>query len=377
MEKHRQKPARGHHCMKNQSQWRMRMAINMVNLKLFVGKFVGGLITAVRSCSVVTGEKLGLYQALAEGHPELSRARASGVDVARCIGTRSDTKFPGSCATSRQKRRRRFELRQRVIAAAALACALFAPSPSYSVTASKFDDPVLLELSALGKPGDTIARAREQVLEILLQGNACTAWFQGADPDPAEVVRSLHFVLELRGPSYIYGSRDSHGWQVFKHPWGAKSMENGGRDSTILLNVNGPFFNRTSVVMQLDPRGMLPRTDGNRLLRISSYEGNTPEAQITILLHELGHIIGRLPQDSDSLDGRSSRNTSEVLRHCKTETRAAAHDSQRHLLGTIATFNPPTQPVKRTITAKEAEAIASCSAQKFKKFNLKGEQQWH
>ncbi len=38
---------------------------------------------------------------------------------------------------------------------------------------------------------------------------------------------------------------------------------------------------------------MLLQPGGNRLLVVSSYAGNTPEAQITILLHELGHIIGR------------------------------------------------------------------------------------
>ncbi len=138
--------------------------------------------------------KLGLYKALAEGHPELSRARTTGMDVARCMGTHSDTKFSESCATSWRKRRQLYELRRRVIVAAALACTLFASSPPYSVSASKFDDRVVLELSALGKQSDTIARAREQVLEILQQGNACTAWFQGADPDPAEVVRSLHYL---------------------------------------------------------------------------------------------------------------------------------------------------------------------------------------
>jgi hypothetical protein len=184
-------------------------------------------------------------------------------------------------------------------------------------------------LSALGKHGDTIARARGQVLEILQQGNACTAWFQEADPEPAEVFRSLHFELDMRGPSYVYGMRDSEGGQLFKHPWAARSIENGGRDSTILLNANGPFFNRTSFVVQLDPRGMLARSDSNRQLAVSSYAGNTPEAQITILLHELGHIIGRLPEDDDSWDGRSSRNTSEVSRHCKAETRVAAHNSSR------------------------------------------------
>ncbi len=340
------------------------MAVNMAKLQVFVGKFVGDLGAAVHSGMVVIGEKLGLYKALAEGHPELSRARTTGMHVARCIGTHGDTKFSKSCATGWRKRRQLYELRRRVIAAAALVCTLFASSPSYSVSASKFDDRVVLELSALGRQGDTIARAREQVLEILQQGNACTAWFQGADPDPAEVLRSLHFALEMRGPSFVYGIRDSNGGQFFKHPWAARSIEDAGRDSTILLNANGPFFNRASFVMQLNTRGMPARPDGTRLLTVSSYEGNTPEAQITILLHELGHIIGRLPEDGDSWDGRSSRNTSEVLRHCKTETRAAAHNSQKHALSTIAAFNPATKAVKSTATAPEAAAIAYCLTQR-------------
>jgi hypothetical protein len=123
--------------------------------------------------------------------------------------------------------------------------------------------------------------------------------------------------------------RDSERGQILKHPWGAKAIENGGPNSTILLNASGPFFKRTSVVMQLDPVGMFLRPSGNLTLTVSSYDGNTPEAQITILLHELGHITGRLPEDDDSWDGRSSRNTSEVLRHCKAEIRAAARHSPR------------------------------------------------
>ncbi len=337
------------------------MAVNMAKMKVFVGKFVGDPGAAVHSGRGLIGEKLGFHKALTEGHPELSRARTTGMHVARCMGRHSDTKFSESRATSWRKRRQPYELRRRVIATAALVSTLFASSPSYSVSASKFDDRVVLELSALGKQGDTIARAREQVLEILQQGNACTAWFQGADPDPAEVLRSLHFALEMKGPSYVYGIRNSRGGQIFKHPWAGKSIENGGRDSTILLNANGPFFNRTSFVMQMDTRGMPARSDGNRLLTISSYNGNTPEAQITILLHELGHIIGRLPEDADSWDDRSSRNTSEVLRHCKTETRAAAHNSARHL--PIGAINPPTKAVNHTITAPEAAAIAFCLTQ--------------
>jgi len=219
--------------------------------------------------------------------------------------------------------------RQRLIAAAVLSCVLFAPSQSYPERMPNKDDCVVLELSALGKPGDTIARAREQVIDILQNGNACSAWFQEADPDASEVFRSLHFEMEMKGPSYVYGIRDSQRGQLFKHPWAARSIENAGLNSTILLNANGPFFNHTSRIMQLDPGRMFMRPSGNLMLTISSYNGDTPEAQITILLHELGHIIGRLPADAASWDGRSSRNTSEVLRHCKTEIRTAAHNSSR------------------------------------------------
>jgi hypothetical protein len=228
-----------------------------------------------------------------------------------------------------RKRRRLCVLRQVLIAAAVLPCVLFASRQSHAERSSKQDERVVLELSALGKRGDTIARARGQVLDILQQKNACTAWFQESDPAPVEVFRSLHFELEQQGPSLVYGRRVADHGMIFKHPWGATSIENAGRNSTIQLNANGPFFNRTSQIMQLAPGGMLARPSGIVQLVISTYTGDTPEAQITILLHELGHIIGRLPEDDDSWDGRSSRNTQEVLRHCKTETHAVTHTSSR------------------------------------------------
>jgi hypothetical protein len=130
----------------------------------------------------------------------------------------------------------------------------------------------------------------------------------------------------MRGTSYVYGMKDNQRGQLYKHPWGAKSIENDGRNSTILLNANGPFFNRSSVAVQLGPGGWLSSPDGLPPLSIAAYAGNTPEARITLLLHELGHIIGRLPEDDDSWDGRSSRNSSDVYQHCKNETHAAAHN---------------------------------------------------
>jgi len=47
------------------------------------------------------------------------------------------------------------------------------------------------------------------------------------------------------------------------------------------------------------------------------------------LLHELGHIINLLPEDADDLDGKSLRNTSEVLRHCRTEIEARAFQAKQ------------------------------------------------
>ena len=158
------------------------------------------------------------------GPSDLSRAGTAGMEVARCMGTHSVTKASGNCVIAWRKRHQSFVLRRRLIAAAVLSCVLFAPSQSYSECAQNHEERVVLELSALGKQGDTIARARGQVLEILQYGNGCAVWFQEADPDATEVLRSLHFELEMRGPSYVYGVRDNERGRLFKHPWAARSM---------------------------------------------------------------------------------------------------------------------------------------------------------
>ena len=256
-----------------------------------------------------------------------NRNRSIGMGVGRSM--QRDVDNHGKYAASWWKRSCQFVLRPKWIAAAALSCLLFVPNSSHAERTPERDEPILLELSALGKHGDTIARAREQVLGILQQQNACSAWFEESDPDPAEVFRSLHFELEASGPSYVYGMRDADRGLLYKHPWAAKAFENAGRNSTIFLNANGPFFIRTSRIMQLDPGGVIARPTGSLVLAISPYTGNSPGAQIVILLHELGHITGRLPSDDDSWDGRSARNTAEVLRHCKVETNAAIHNTSR------------------------------------------------
>jgi hypothetical protein len=233
-----------------------------------------------------------------------------------------------------------FVLRRWAITAAVLLWVLFAPSRSYSQCATSDDGRVALELANLGKQGDTIARARRQTLEILQNRNGCTTWFQEADPNPAEVFGSLHLELEIKGPKFIYGIKDSEGQLYFKHPWAAESFEHGGRNSILILNANGAFFKRVSMIMQVDGEGRPPRFAGFRELVVPPYAGDTPEAQITILLHELGHITGRLPADHDPGDDRSSRNTSELLRHCNAEVRAAArNDARSHTKAAVPAFD--------------------------------------
>jgi hypothetical protein len=175
------------------------------------------------------------------------------------------------------------------------------------------------ELRALGKQGETISRARDQVLKILQAENGCLEWFREADPDPASTFRSVNFALEENGPSYIFAVKEIGQAEIFKHPHVASSWENAGRNATIRLNANGAFFKRTSAVLKQDRKAGPLQPGGLHMLRVATFEGNSMPAQITALLHEFGHIIGRLDEDDDSWNGQSARNTEEVLRHCRSE----------------------------------------------------------
>jgi len=219
--------------------------------------------------------------------------------------------------------------RLKTIVAAAILSIVFAPRAAYSKGSSTDDDPIQIELAGMDKRGGTIERVREKTLAILQTENGCTAWFREADADPAVVLRSLHYKIEQEKTSYVFRMTDGQRVKHFKQPWGARSTQYGGQNSDVGLNRNGAFFNSSLPVIEVDASGALGRPGGFHWLTIAWFQGNTTEAQITILLHELGHIIGRLPTDDDSWDGRSSLNTKEVLRHCETTIRAAVHEGPR------------------------------------------------
>jgi hypothetical protein len=185
------------------------------------------------------------------------------------------------------------------------------------------NDPIRAQLLSMGRPGLMVALARDHVIEILQSANSCSAWFQEADPNAASTFASLRFVIETNGPRGVLCFRSHSGEMLLKHPYSARALENGGANSMIVLNGKGAFFLPSAAVSRQEEMGSLFRPSGWRYLLVGPYRGDTLAAQITILLHELGHVVGRLPDDSDELSGQSGRNTAEVLRFCGAQIRAA------------------------------------------------------
>jgi hypothetical protein len=185
-------------------------------------------------------------------------------------------------------------------------------------------DTVPAELSALGKAGLKIARAREEVLDILSSSNACAEWFETKEANAAAIFQSLNFFLDRHGPQDIFASMNKDSNLVMRQPYVARATQDGGAHTTIMINVNGAFYRPLGQVLKTGQESGPVRTVGMRLLTVGNYSGDTLPAQVTTLLHELGHIIDLLPEDADNLDGKSVHNTDEVLRHCRTEVEARA-----------------------------------------------------
>lgn len=186
------------------------------------------------------------------------------------------------------------------------------------------EDTVPAELAALGKAGKKIARAREEVLGILRSQSVCSEWFRSKGERPEDTFQSLNFLLDLGGQQDIFKSVREESLFVVRQPYVARATQDGGAHTTITINANGAFFRPQGQVLKLSQEGGPLQLEGTRLLTVGIYGGDTLPAQMVTLLHELGHIINLLPEDADDLDGKSLRNTSEVLRHCHAEIEARA-----------------------------------------------------
>lgn len=189
-------------------------------------------------------------------------------------------------------------------------------------------DPAPSQLASLGKLGLPLARARAEVLAILASDNACTEWLAAKDPAPADTFRSLTFSIDRHGQDNVLESDSKNALRYYRQPYVARATQDGGANTSIIVNANGAFYREQGTVQKLREDGFPFRTDGTRLLTVGAYMGSTLEAQMVTLLHEFGHVIDLLPEDADNLDGRSVRNTDEVLRHCRPEIESLAKQSR-------------------------------------------------
>ena len=180
-------------------------------------------------------------------------------------------------------------------------------------------DPIPAQLSAIGKHGSEILQARGKVLGILESSNTCSAWYQEKDPDAAATFRMIRFDLDRKADGSVQESHGPGSLVVFRSPYVASVIQGDGANATITLNAQGAFFRVMARVVGLSNDGGPFEYRGQRTLRVGPYDGNTSQAQIVTLLHEFGHALDLLPSDENDTDGKSVRNTEEVLRHCHAE----------------------------------------------------------
>jgi hypothetical protein len=192
-------------------------------------------------------------------------------------------------------------------------------STQATIPCSASSDVVRDDLNTMGKQGQSILRARDKVLEILQNENACTAWYRTKNPDPASVFRTLTFSLDRDGEVYIRKSPESGGIELIRNPYVAYVLQGEGPNSTVTININGAFFFPMANVAEDRFEGGPLSFRGARAIGVGPYAGGTLRAQVLALLHEFGHVIDLLPPDHGDYEGKSRQNTQDVLRYCRAE----------------------------------------------------------
>jgi hypothetical protein len=188
-------------------------------------------------------------------------------------------------------------------------------------------EPPNSEFQQLGYQGFVIAVSRRKVLDILREGNSCSAWYAGAEPDPWVKFASLHYRVDGKGEDTAIGDHTAFGL-YYREPYVARAQQSVGAGSIITLNAHGAFFSgRAPAKVYRDGSPVIQQT--SQFLHVAMYPGGSVNAQITTLLHEFGHVVGLLPIDRGDVDSAilSTRNTEVVLSHCRKQIEASANRS--------------------------------------------------
>ncbi|MCU1268041.1 MAG: hypothetical protein JWM21_4359 [Acidobacteria bacterium] len=179
-----------------------------------------------------------------------------------------------------------------------------------------------LELPSLAKL-TTLDKAYLDAFSILREDNDCSRFYGG--PRAVEALNQLKLQLKMSyfdrsiglrmhgNTSYTTNNLSGLAYRLFEKAE---------------LNINGPFY-KTSI-SPLD----------SKIPRIGEFSPNTREARVTILLHELGHLI--LTSDNqyllpnDGSDSQVSRqNTARVIEICRRQIKAQSQVSFEHALASL------------------------------------------
>ena len=202
--------------------------------------------------------------------------------------------------------------------------------------------PPALALPALSKLTE-LDQAYLDTYIILRERNSCSSFFGGPAAIEAlnEMVKSIkptvmdrRVGLRMEGESMtVINARNNFQYRLFPR---------------VEINVNGPFYKRRG----LPGQATIPM--------IGVYLPGTREARITLLLHELGHLVRKgkgewLLRDDGRDVARSFENTGRILDAC----RAQIHERQRFSFGEELAAVRPKPDVTAEVLKNPAFAAGS------------------
>ena len=210
----------------------------------------------------------------------------------------------------------------------------------------------------------TLEKAYLDVYAILREENSCSSFYGGPRAIDAlnELIRQIKpayferaIALRMKGSvMYAFNNTTGLSYRVFEKAE---------------INANGPFYR-----MSIFPAD-------SSMSRVGEFMPNTREARMTILLHELGHMIeiakGRWVLPNDGNDSNTSKeNTKKVIEICRKQIKSRALTSFEQELALIqspasvllAASEPVTNGNHMTPTASESlrqnesQADATCES---------------